>query len=129
VDVYSHVSALAGRQCSVSRPGRFTLGERVPGTHCIGSWVDPRTGLDDLEKRKFLTLPGLELQPLSRPSRSQKLALYEFKQAVRIFSHVLFKPFQSCLLLWRENDLLCPLSVNFSCSSDELSVQKVHMSI
>jgi hypothetical protein len=23
--------------------------------------VDPRAGLDDLEKRKFLTLPGLEL--------------------------------------------------------------------
>jgi hypothetical protein len=25
--------------------------------------VDPSTGLDDLEKRKFLTLPGLELDP------------------------------------------------------------------
>jgi hypothetical protein len=29
--------------------------------------VDPRTGLDDVEKRKFLTLPGLELRPLGRP--------------------------------------------------------------
>jgi hypothetical protein len=28
--------------------------------------VDLRTGLDDLEKRKFLTLPGLELRPLGR---------------------------------------------------------------
>jgi hypothetical protein len=27
--------------------------------------VGPRAGLDDLEKRKFLTLPGLELRPLS----------------------------------------------------------------
>jgi hypothetical protein len=35
--------------------------------------VDPRAGLDDLEKRKFLTLPGLELQPLSRPACSQTL--------------------------------------------------------
>jgi hypothetical protein len=26
--------------------------------------VDLRAGLDDLEKRKFLTLPGLELEPL-----------------------------------------------------------------
>jgi hypothetical protein len=26
--------------------------------------MDPRAGLDDLEKRKFLTLPGLELNPL-----------------------------------------------------------------
>jgi hypothetical protein len=29
--------------------------------------VGPRTGLD--EWRKFLTLPGLELQPLGRPAR------------------------------------------------------------
>jgi hypothetical protein len=32
--------------------------------------VDLRAGLDDLEKRKFLTLPGLELLPLDRPARS-----------------------------------------------------------
>jgi hypothetical protein len=35
--------------------------------------VDPRASLDDMEKRKFLTLPGLELRPLSRPERSQSL--------------------------------------------------------
>jgi hypothetical protein len=35
--------------------------------------VDPRAGLDDVEKRKFLTLPGLELRPLRRPARSQSL--------------------------------------------------------
>jgi hypothetical protein len=35
--------------------------------------VDPRASLDDLEKRKFLTLPGLELRPLGRPARSQSL--------------------------------------------------------
>jgi hypothetical protein len=29
--------------------------------------VDPRAGLDVLEMRKFLTLPGLELRPISRP--------------------------------------------------------------
>jgi hypothetical protein len=27
--------------------------------------VDLRAGLDDLEKRKFLTVPGLELQPVA----------------------------------------------------------------
>jgi hypothetical protein len=32
--------------------------------------VDLRASLDDLEKRKFLTLPGLELRPLGRPARS-----------------------------------------------------------
>jgi hypothetical protein len=31
--------------------------------------VDLRAGLDDLEKRKFLTLPGLELRSLGRPAR------------------------------------------------------------
>jgi hypothetical protein len=32
--------------------------------------VDLRAGLDDLENRKFLTLPGLELRPFDRPARS-----------------------------------------------------------
>jgi hypothetical protein len=29
----------------------FTPGERVPGAHWIGGLVDPRTGLDEVEKR------------------------------------------------------------------------------
>jgi hypothetical protein len=61
-------SVLAGDEWSASRPGRFTL-----GTSWIGGWVDARAGLDDLEKRKFLTLPGLELRHLRRPARSQSL--------------------------------------------------------
>jgi hypothetical protein len=36
-------------------------------------WVDPRAGLDAVGKRKFLTLPGLEVRPLGRPARSQSL--------------------------------------------------------
>jgi hypothetical protein len=55
---------------TASRPSRFTLGERAPGTHWIGGCTDPRAGLDDA-KRKFLTLPGLELRPLGRPAHSQ----------------------------------------------------------
>jgi hypothetical protein len=35
----------------------------------FSSWVDLRAGLDDLEKRKFLALPGLELRRLGRPAR------------------------------------------------------------
>jgi hypothetical protein len=50
--------------------------ERAPGTHCIGGWVDPRAGLDDMEKQQFLTLPGLEPQPLSRPARSLNKSCY-----------------------------------------------------
>jgi hypothetical protein len=73
VDVYIHIfltSALAGGGWSASRPGRFTPGERAPGTHWIGEWVDPIAGLDDVEKRKFLTPPGLEFPPLGRSARS-----------------------------------------------------------
>jgi hypothetical protein len=68
VDVYIHIfltSALGGCEWSISRPGRFT-----PGTQWIGGWVDLRAGLEDLEKRKFLTLPGIELRPFGRPARS-----------------------------------------------------------
>jgi hypothetical protein len=36
---------------------------KSPGTYWIISCVSPRVGLDDMEKRKFLTLPGLELRP------------------------------------------------------------------
>jgi hypothetical protein len=53
-------SALVGDEWPVSRPGRFTPEERAPGTHWIGGWVGPRAGLDEVEKRKFLTLQGLE---------------------------------------------------------------------
>jgi hypothetical protein len=51
-------------------PAALPLGERGPGTHWTGGWVDPRASLDDVEKRKFLTLSGLELRPLGRPARS-----------------------------------------------------------
>jgi hypothetical protein len=47
VDVQIHIfltSALVGGELSASRPCRFT-----PDTHFIGG-VDPRAGLDDMEK-------------------------------------------------------------------------------
>jgi hypothetical protein len=65
--------APAGGEWSASRPGLFTPKSRASGTHWIGGWVDPRAGVDDLEKRKFWTLQGLELRPLGRPARSQSL--------------------------------------------------------
>jgi hypothetical protein len=51
------ISALVGGEWSASRPGHFTPGERAPGAHWIGGWVDPRTGLEDMENRKFLAAP------------------------------------------------------------------------
>jgi hypothetical protein len=76
VDVQSHIlltSALVGGEWSTSRPCHFTPGETSPGTHWIGGWVGRRGGLDDVEKRNFLTLPGLELRPLGRRASSQSL--------------------------------------------------------
>jgi hypothetical protein len=63
-------SALGGGEWSTSRPWRYTPGKDPPGIHWIGGWVGPRVGLDAVEKRKFLTLPGLQLRTLRRPARS-----------------------------------------------------------
>jgi hypothetical protein len=64
VDVWIHIfltTALVGGEWSASRPCRFTHKERAAGTYWIGGWVGPRVDLDNVEKRKFLTLPGLKL--------------------------------------------------------------------
>jgi hypothetical protein len=64
VDAHIHVffiSALIVGEWSASSTGLLTPGKRTPGTPLIGGWVDPRAGLDDMEKRNFLTIPGLEL--------------------------------------------------------------------
>jgi hypothetical protein len=46
--------------------------EKAPGTRWIGGWVDPRAGLDDMEKWKLLTPPGLELNlSVGRPVASR----------------------------------------------------------
>jgi hypothetical protein len=66
-------SALYGGEWPASRPGPFTQLETAPGTHWIGGWVGPRTGLDDMEKRKSLPLLGLELRSLGRPVRRQSI--------------------------------------------------------
>jgi hypothetical protein len=76
VDVEIHIlltSALVGGESSASFPYSFTPKERARGARWIGGWVDPSASLDDMEKWKFLTLPGLELQTLCCPARSQSL--------------------------------------------------------
>jgi hypothetical protein len=69
-------SALVGGEWSASRHGRITPGEGAPSPHYIGGWVGLRIGLDDVERRKILPLPGLELRPLGCPARSQSLYHY-----------------------------------------------------
>jgi hypothetical protein len=74
VDVRIHVfliSSLVGDDWSTSRSGRLTPGGRAPGTHWIGDWVTLRIGLDDMGKRKFLPLPGLELRTHHSPASIQ----------------------------------------------------------
>jgi hypothetical protein len=44
------VPALDGSVWSALGPDRFACEERAPCTHWIGGWVDPRTGLDAVEK-------------------------------------------------------------------------------
>jgi hypothetical protein len=38
----------------------FTPRERTLGTHWIGGWVGPKTGLNVVEKRNILPLPGIK---------------------------------------------------------------------
>jgi hypothetical protein len=59
---HSMTSALDGGERSASRPGRFTLKERAPGTHWIGGWVGPRAVLDVVVKRKIPS-PHRESKP------------------------------------------------------------------
>jgi hypothetical protein len=55
--------ALVGGEWSASCSDRFSPGD----------WVDSRVGLDNVEKRKFLTQLGLELRPYGCPAHSQSL--------------------------------------------------------
>jgi hypothetical protein len=58
---------------------------KSPRYPLIGGWVGPRAGLDGVEKRKFLTLPGLELRPFSRPARSQTLCRLHYPGSLQFF--------------------------------------------
>jgi hypothetical protein len=72
VDVQIHIFLtleLARGEWPASRQAALAPGKEPPGTHWIGRWVGPRAGLDDVEKRKFLNLPGLKFRPLGCPAR------------------------------------------------------------
>jgi hypothetical protein len=102
-------SALAGGEWSASRPGRFIPGEWDPDTHWIGDWVNPRAGLDDLEKRKFLTLLGLELRTLGRPIRIQ----WYYEQILKKYGMILWVGF-NCLMTGTGGAILCVnMVINF----------------
>jgi hypothetical protein len=55
--------------------------------------VGPRTGLDDVEKRKILPLPKLDFRPLGRPAPSQRYT------DCAVYVRILFN--ETCLLIFR----------------------------
>jgi hypothetical protein len=57
-------SALHGDEWSVSRSCRFTPGEAVPGTHCIGSWVRPQSRSGRCGQEKTLDHAGNGTPPI-----------------------------------------------------------------
>jgi hypothetical protein len=44
-------------------PLPLITGQRAPSIHWKGGWLGPGTGLDDVEKRKTLSPPGLNSEP------------------------------------------------------------------
>jgi hypothetical protein len=52
--------------------------ERVPGSHWIGSWADPRVGLDDEQNAKSLAMLGFQLWPFGRLARSRSLCRLQY---------------------------------------------------
>jgi hypothetical protein len=62
--------ALIADEWSASHPNSFTPGEKAPFYRKLGG---PQSCLDDMVKRKFLTLLGLKLQPLNRSALMQSL--------------------------------------------------------
>jgi hypothetical protein len=70
IKAHGHLLEVSGQ---FHAPAALPSKKEPPGIHWTGGWVDPRGGLDDSEKGKFLTLPGLELRYLCRPTRSQSL--------------------------------------------------------
>jgi len=54
---------------SPSRPGRFTSGDRAPGTQWVGGWVGPGAGMDKAAAKRKNFRPSRESNS-GRPARS-----------------------------------------------------------
>jgi hypothetical protein len=78
--IFSRSMTLVESGLSFSRPGRFTAVERTPGIHCTGGWVEPKTVMEEVERRKFLALSGLQDRPIGQ---AIKLYCIIFKAAIK----------------------------------------------
>jgi hypothetical protein len=91
---------------------RFSPGERTPGTHCAGGWVDPRAGLDTEARGKILCLcRGSNLdrpvvQPVARhytdwATRLTLWLLVAFLQVLRLYKAAPYVVVERLTLLLR----------------------------
>jgi hypothetical protein len=72
-----------------------------PVTHCVGSCVDPRGDLDDMEKGKFSITQGLALPSPCFPARSQSLCQLRYRGSVFYFTmsiSLILQTFTHCLV-------------------------------
>jgi hypothetical protein len=58
--------------------------EKNPGIHWIGVWVHSRAGLDDVEKRKFLTLPESNSDPANVQPIASRYTDYAILAPVKV---------------------------------------------
>jgi hypothetical protein len=63
--------------------------------------VNPIAGFDDMEKRKFLTLPGLEILPLWRPARSQSLYRLRYPGSLAVHTLVDLKELKEAIYFFQ----------------------------
>jgi hypothetical protein len=76
VDVENHVvltSPLVGDELSASRHGSFYPRVKSPRDPLYGKLGVSQSWLDDMEKRKSLALPVLELRPFCGPASGKSL--------------------------------------------------------
>jgi hypothetical protein len=59
--------------------------------------VGPRAGLDDVEKRKFLTLPRLELRPLGRQAWHSVAISAPVSHTLQNHTHTVLQVLQTAL--------------------------------
>jgi hypothetical protein len=52
---------------------------KSPSAHWIGGWVGPRTGLNNMEKRKILPLPGFKLPPVASCYTNCTIPVHNYK--------------------------------------------------
>jgi hypothetical protein len=67
-------------------PQPLTPGERVPITDWIRGWLGPRIGLDDVKRRKILSLPGLKIRFLGCPAGSPNRTMQSLVKVLLVFS-------------------------------------------